>query len=52
VVIGVETRARSAKSLRGPTSAGVERDERDNYVLLDPRFEPGVSATYRKDQNP
>src|SRR5262245_852119 len=52
VVIGVETRARSAKSLRGPTSAGVERDERDSYVLLGSRFEPGVSATYRKDQKP
>src|SRR5262245_13003976 len=52
VVIGAETRARSAKSLRGPTSAGLERDERDSYVLLASRFEPGVSATYRKDQKP
>src|SRR5262249_54848142 len=52
MAIGVETRARSAKSLRGSATAGVERDERDNYVLLGSRFEPGVSATHRKDQSP
>src|SRR5262245_52019163 len=52
VVIGVETRARRAKSPQEPTNAGVERGERGNYVLVSSRFEPGVSATHRKDQNP